>query len=75
MATYCLCDVDVLKEVGLLPARKKREYKKRKHKQSTTVVQPSATTIPPIRLQNYISAGTALHRGRQMSSDDELSVS
>jgi len=59
-----------------MPARKKREYKKRKHKQTTSVVQPTATTIPPVRLQNYVDVGTVLHRrGRQMSSDEEFSVS
>ena len=61
--------------MGLLPARKKREYKKRKHKQATTVVQPTATTVPPLRIQNYVNVGTAPHRGRQLSSDEELSVS
>jgi len=61
----------VLKDPGLLPARKKREYKKRKHKQAAAV-QPT-TTIPPVRLQNYIDVGTVLHRGRQLSSDEELS--
>ena len=71
----CLHNVAVLKEPGLLPARKKREYKKRKHKQATTIVQPTATTIPPVRLQSYIDVGTLLHCGRQPSSDEELSVS
>jgi len=73
MATCC--GVGILQEVGLLPARKKREYKKRKHKQATTAVQPSTATIPPIRLQNYVNVGTVVHRGRQLSSDEELSVS
>lgn len=63
-----------LKDPGIIPARKKREYKKRKHKQATTVVQPTTTTALPVRFQNYVHTGTALHRGRQLSSDDELSV-
>jgi len=58
-----------------MPARKKREYKKRKHKQATTVVPPATTAVPPVRFQNYVHTGTVLHRGRQPSSDDELSVS
>jgi len=58
-----------------MPARKKREYKKRKHKQAAAVAQPTTTTVPPIRLQNYVSVGAVPHRGRQLSSDEELSVS
>jgi len=57
-----------------MPVRKKREYKKRKHKQAATVVQPSTSAVPPVRLQNYVDMATVLHRGRQPSSDDELSV-
>jgi len=65
----------VSKEPGILPARKKREYKKRKHKQAANAVQPTTTTVAPVRFQNYVHMGTALHHGRQPSSDDELSVS
>jgi len=68
-------NVCVLKDSGLMPVRKKREYKKRKHKQAASVAQPTTMTVPPVRLQNYVDVGTVLRRGRQLSSDDELSVS
>jgi len=63
-----------LKEPGIIPPRKKREYKKRKHKQTISVVQPTTTAVTSVRLQNYVDVSTVLQRGRQPSSDEELSV-
>jgi hypothetical protein len=60
------------KEPGIIP-RKKREYKKRKHKQP---VVPTVTPAPPaaVHLPNYVDVSMVLHRSRAVSSDDDLSV-
>jgi hypothetical protein len=64
-------------ESAVVP-RKKREYKKRKHKQPASVVPVVTPTTQPaaVHLPNYVDMGMLHHRGaRAVSSDDDVSVS